>query len=401
MTPHRPILRSLGALLVLVPLASGAQPTKALVKAEAEFPEPFSSIVGIRVLRDGRVVVADNRDKVVQLVDLAKKTAVKIGREGSGPSEYGLPGQLVALPGDTSAVFDPLNSRYLTILPDGKAGSTFRLEAKAAPAAPSPDGAPRMMMQTIMPPRGADASGRLYFEGAPLVMGPNGPVASDSAPVMRFDRKAQRYDTLAFVQLAKNTAQVQSSSSGGNQRLSVNIGGAMPFPSRDAWSVGPDGTVTIVRVKNFALEIIAPNKQVTRGPAVPYTPVRVGSAEKEEYRDAQKRSPAMAIMRSNDNGKVTTTAAPPPTSEPTEWPATKPAFTSAVLTAPNGEIWVPRSRAASDEIPRYDVFSKDGTRVRTVTLPKKTRIVGFGNGGAIYTVRLDEDDLQYLQRFRG
>lgn len=381
---------------------TSAQPTKALTKPEVEFPEPFSSIVGVRALRDGRVVVADNRDKTVQLVDLAKKTATKIGREGSGPSEYGLPGQLIALPGDTSAVFDPLNSRYLTILPDGKPGATFRLEAKAPPAAPSADGAPRMVMQTIMPPRGSDASGRVYFEGPPLVMGPNGPAAADSAPIMRFDRTAQRYDTLAFVQLPKNTAQVQSSNSGGNQRLSVNIGGATPFPARDAWSVGADGTVTIARVKNYAVEVIAPNKRITRGPAVPFTPVRIGAAEKQEYRDAQKRSPAMAIMRSNDNGKVTTTAGPAPQGpEPTEWPATKPPFTNAVLTSPTGEVWVPRSRTAADEVPRYDVFSKAGILVRTVTLPKKTRIIGFGNAGAIYTIRLDEDDLQYLQRFRG
>jgi hypothetical protein len=28
-------------------------------------------------------------------------------------------------------------------------------------------------------------------------------------------------------------------------------------------------------------------------------------------------------------------------------------------------------------------------------------VVGFGPGGVVYTVRSDEDDLQWLQRFRG
>ena len=50
---------------------------------------------------------------------------------------------------------------------------------------------------------------------------------------------------------------------------------------------------------------------------------------------------------------------------------------------------------------RSDVFSPAGKLTGTVALPKRTRIVGFGNGGAIYTIRSDEDELQYLQRFRG
>ena len=36
-----------------------------------------------------------------------------------------------------------------------------------------------------------------------------------------------------------------------------------------------------------------------------------------------------------------------------------------------------------------------------VVLPKQTRVIGFGAGGTVYTIRVDEDDLQYLQRYRG
>jgi hypothetical protein len=34
-----------------------------------------------------------------------------------------------------------------------------------------------------------------------------------------------------------------------------------------------------------------------------------------------------------------------------------------------------------------------------VALPPKTRLVGFGNG-TLYLVRRDDDDLEYLQRYR-
>ncbi|MEQ1693101.1 MAG: hypothetical protein ABMA00_17560 [Gemmatimonas sp.] len=406
-TAYRLVRVSLSMLLVSLPAMLPAQvTTRTLSKPESEFAEPFSAIVGIRELRDGRVLVADNRDKVVQLVDLKAGKASKVGREGSGPGEYGLPMRLVGVPGDSSIIFDPLNSRYLTILPNGKPGSTFRLEDGApAPKAASDDGpgGGGRGIVSIMAPRAVDAQGHLYFEGSPISFGPNGPVASDSAPVMRYNRKTWRYDTLTFVQLPKNAASVETSGSGGQRNVQVRLGGRAPFPARDAWTVLPNGNLVVVRIKDYHVDIVSPTRQVTKGAAVAFSPVKVGEAEKKEYRDAQKSSPGVGITRSVENGKVTTGAAPmAPAEEPKEWPAVKPAFTeNGVFASPSGEIWVARSRSAKDEIPRYDVFSSTGKLTGVVALPRKTRLIGFGNGGAIYTVRTDEDDLQYLQRFRG
>lgn len=405
-TRYRFPLRAIPALLVLSPALLQAQiATKTLAKPDAEFAEPFSAVIAVRELRDGRVLVADTKDKIVQLVDFKSGRATKVGREGSGPGEYGLPMQLVGLPGDTSVIFDPLNSRYLTVLPDGKPGTTFRLEDGAPAPKPAEDAAPGpgRGMTTIMAPRAVDAQGRYYFEGSPISFGPNGPVASDSAPVMRYDRKTWKYDTVTFVRLPKGAAQVQSSGSGGQRNMMVRIGARAPFPARDAWTVLPNGTVAVVRVSDYHVDVYAPSKQVTKGAAVPFTPVKVGEAEKQEYRDSQKSSTAVGITRSVENGKVTTgAAAMPPAEEPAEWPAVKPPFTqNAAFATPTGEIWVARSRAAKDEIPRYDVFSSTGKLTGQVVLPKKTRVIGFGTGGVIYTLRSDEDDLLYLQRYRG
>ena len=76
-----------------------------------------------------------------------------------------------------------------------------------------------------------------------------------------------------------------------------------------------------------------------------------------------------------------------------------PAFqASQVYALPNGQLWVGRYRAASDQTPRYDVFDAAGKPVGQVTFPPRTTVVGFGKG-VVYTVRIDEDDLQYLQRY--
>ena len=392
---------ALPALLAVLPdLASAQGAVRKLTKPESEFSEPFSNVAAIRELRDGRVLVADTKDKILQLVDLKLGNATKVGREGSGPGEYGLPMQMVGIQGDSSIVFDPINSRYLTILPSGKPGSTFRLE-DGAPPAKSDDGPGGPRIASISAPRAADAMGRLYFEGSPITLGPNGPVAADSAPVMRYDRKRWKYDTVTFVQLPKGSASVTSSGSGGERNVQVRLGSRAPFQARDVWNVLPNGSVVVVRVKDYRVEVFTPSRPVTRGPAIAFQPIKVGEAEKQEYRDAQKSSPAIGITRSNDNGKITSGAGPmPPAEEPKEWPAVKPPFTG-VFATPTGEIWVSRSRSAKDLTPRFDVFSPTGQLTGQLLLPAKTRVVGFGAGGAIYTVRNDEDDLQYLQRFRG
>lgn len=397
-----------GTLPISPVAAQNAPVARTLTKPEIEFAEPFSAVAAVRELADGRVLVSDSKDKIVQLVDLKAGRASKVGREGAGPGEYGLPAQLFALPGDSSVVFDPLNSRYLVILPSGKPGATFRVGDDAPPAAgPAGGRGPVIMVGGLGlgMPRAVDARGRLYFEGPPLAMGPNGPVSADSVPVMRYDRASRHVDTLAWVHLPSNTASVTSSGSGNSRSMEVRIGGRTPYPARDGWTVLPNGTVVVARVKDYHLDVYAAAGGVTRGPTVRVTPVPVGAAEKQEYRDAVRRAPGIAISRNEERGPGGTrsqvSTAPPPFQEPESWPATKPAFDAArVLATPTGEVWVQRYRSAAEPAALYDIFSAAGALTGQVTLPPNTRVVGFGNGGAVYTIRTDSDDLQYLQRFR-
>lgn len=408
-----------------LPLGAQGVPTRTYAKAEAEFAEPFSGVSGVRGLADGRVVVADSRDKLVQVVNLATGAAVKVGREGSGPGEYALPSLLLPLPGDSSVVHDPLNQRFLVVGPDGKPGATFRVGADApppgGPAGGPPGGAasggtvvrrgggapgPVIMMAGLGlgRPTASDAAGRLYFEGIPLVMGPNGPTSADSAPVIRYDRATRRADTLAWLRLPKGTAEVRTSGGGNNQRVMMRIGGNTPYPARDAWSVLPNGTVAVARVADYHLELYPPGGTVVRGAPVSFTPVRVGEAEKREYREQVKNRQGVAIMRTEGSGgsRTQASASLPPFEEPEQWPAAKPPFPeSGVMTSPAGEVWVLRHRAADDPVPTYDVFSAAGRLVRRAQFPPRTRVVGFGPAGVVYTVRSDEDDLQWLQRYRG
>jgi hypothetical protein len=199
--------------IVSVELAA-QQTARVLPAAESTFEEPFSfvGVGGIRELRDGRVIVADPRDKVVSVIDFRSGSSASIGREGSGPMEFGMPSRLFIAPGDTTLLFDPLNSRYLLIGPDAKPINTFRAEVDAPAPRPGPGGAngPQISSPAGLMGRVTDARGRIYAEGSSLVVGPNGPTSADSVPVLRYDRATRRVDTLTYVKLPKSDTQVRS-----------------------------------------------------------------------------------------------------------------------------------------------------------------------------------------------
>ncbi len=394
-------------------------PVRTYSKPAAEHAEPFTAIRGVRELADGRVVVTDPRDKVVQIIDFKTGRGTPVGRIGSGPNEYQMPATAFALPGDSTMIFDPLNSRFLMLGPGGRLAGTWspansEPEGARAPVtvAPRPEGGARTFTvgglggaMSLMSARASDAQGRLYLTGAPLVMGPDGPRSADSMPITRVRRTAMAADTLAWIQLPKNAANVTSSGRAGNQNVSIRVGGT-PFSAQDGWTVFPDGRVAVVRTSDYHVEVYpaAGKGAPSRGPSVRYTPIKVTEAEKQAWRDARSANAPMAIAMTREvgaGGAVRSSSAPANVQqdEPSEWPAVMPAFESGQVHAlPNGQIWVGRYRAANDKSPRFDVFDGAGKHLGQVVFPPRTTIAGFGKG-VVYTVRSDEDDLQYLQRY--
>lgn len=405
-------LFSLVALSAIALPLGAQQAPRALPAPDKEYEEPFSSVNSIRELRDGRVIVADPRDKVVSLVDFRTGSATTIGREGSGPQEFGMPMRLFVAPGDTTLLFDPLNSRFLLIGPDGKPINTYRIEAEAparpaqgAPGRPQ-GGGPLVQIGGIsLNGRTSDARGRIYGEGSSLSQGPDGrPVSADSVPLIRFDRASRAMDTIAYIRVPKSNTQV--SGSGDNMR--VMVGGANPLSPRDEWTVFPDGRVAIVRAADYHVDFIMPDGSKRSGQRIAYTPVRMNAAEirhEEGLRNAA-RANSMSMMMTNNNGQMTRSAqmGPPPGAPPlqplTDWPEVKPPFRSGpttVLARPNGELWVRRTENAQARGTLYDVIDAQGAVAFQVRIQDGWTLVGFG-ANTIYTTRKDEDDLQYLQR---
>lgn len=396
---------AIAASLLLASAAAHAQPRpRPLPRPEAEFPEPFSAISGLRELRDGRVLVADSRDKTLQLLDFARGTATPVGRAGAGPGEWSFPSSLYPLTGDSTLMVDAGNNRYFLIAPNGTGTTT----------APIPDDASIFRSDLV----GIDDAGRMLLVADRRPRRPtDGSVGVGD--VLRYDRRRARVDTVARLAQPEGEQTAARMLPGGMMQMVTNL----PFAARDLAAIAPDGRIAVVRAAPYRVEWIAPDGTRLVGPEAPSPDIRVTKAEQEAFAKSQVRPGAILVRgptgaapaRASAPAGSPASAAPPrrrslPKVSPADveaifnpsmtWPAVKPPFLSgAVHMAPDGRVWVLRTRAHDDSIPTYDVFDASGRVADRVALPTGTRLVALGRGTA-YLARTDEDDLLWLQRVR-
>ena len=359
--------------------------TGAPIKAIAE---PFSAIGGVRELPGNKAIVADRQEKKLVMANFATGGVTPIGRNGSGPGEYQYPVSLFPGPGTDTWVGDPQAGKIHVVKADGKVVDGI--------LPPEGEGGMSMLL-----PRAVDATGRLYYQSFPRPEPGKAPDA-DSVAILRWDRVAKRIDTLGKVPsgMSVNT----SGSSGTTQRVMIS---SKPLSATPVWSALPDGRVVIVQPSPYRVDVLGLNKSVTHGPTQPYTPIKMTAAERNAYRAALKTSSPIGITRTSGGpaggtNVSTTSQAPPQREIPDEdFPAAMPPFSgqNSVQISPDGEIWVLRTRPASDKVPTYDIFNSAGQLTGKATLKPNSAVVGFG-AGAVYVARQDpEDDLRYLEKY--
>lgn len=97
-----------------------ARPSLEIGTEEGEEPYLFSRITGAVRMSDGRIAVADRGAKQVRLFDAAGRHVLSVGREGSGPGEFGSVDRLTRAPGDTLVAYDGMQNRATVLTPDGR-----------------------------------------------------------------------------------------------------------------------------------------------------------------------------------------------------------------------------------------------------------------------------------------
>jgi hypothetical protein len=374
------------SLAIVVP-AQAQVPSVSITGRTGTLGDGFSNVVGIQELKDGRVVVADGKDRLIRIGDFQRQTVTQLGRNGNGPREYTLVAGLFRTAGDTIRMFDFPGRRLLSITPEGEISGTTVIDVAQAPLPDEKHEGSRL----IGGPRYIDHQGRLYSQidyvqsGAGVLV--DASYIAVTNPATRTFRRAAPFQPWYPAKSTRWRA---------------------PFMYGDVWTAASDGRIARVVPTDFHVEWYRDGELLARGPAYPVSPIKVTKADRDAWYAARAaRGPAGAGVSGGPPAPVGASTPEPTRSSfkpftDEDFPAEKPPFIEefvgrAAMVAPNGELWVSRV-VADGATPQVDVFDAKGVLVRNVSLPRSTRLGGFGKT-AVYLVRTDDDGLQWVERY--
>jgi hypothetical protein len=386
------------------------------------------------------VLVNDQVGRRVLLMDSTLKLlGVVADSTSSTASAYGpRPGGLIAYRGDSTLFVDPASLSMLVIDPAGKIARVM--------AAPRPSDVQLLTGGAGGTP-GFDAKGRLVYRSFSRPMfGPGGPGAGapalpDSEAIVRFDLASRKLDTAAFFKVYRPKMNVERDSTGGIRATSyIN-----PLPLVDEWAVMADGSVAIVRGRDYRVEFISPDGTATKGDKLPYDWQRLSDDDKAAFIDSTKAAMTraraaggaagaiggntgfgvgpgggqqMVIRMDVDRGGPPPGAGgpgpqivmggPPPGGQllplnfvsPSELPDYKPVFgPNSVRADADGRLWVRTIPTTATAGVVYEVIDRAGKLADRVLVPNGSVIVGFGAGGVVYLGMRDATGI-HVQRTR-
>jgi hypothetical protein len=392
---HAFLASLLAAGAVGAPASAQTIPLRDLPKPAREIDDPFTAVLGARELRSGLLLVADGGDVTITIVDLARGTKTPLGRQGAGPGEYQLPTGIFTVAGDTIWIVDRTLQRVAVFHPDHSAGTTYPIPFLNAQDTSSLDG-----------PWGADLSGRLYAAAVSFKTSTSGSASDakgmtagvavpDSNLIVRFDPRVLNAPRTRIGRVRTASAGKQDV-----KVIGTNLKITIPFPGfvpADGWAVFPDGRVAIVRGANYRIEFIGADGKHAAPVTIPYEHFKLTEADRKIEMDAaqkQLRDQKATISKLAPAGYTLDLSMTPPATWPAEYP---PISLLGVLAAPDGRLWVKRGVPERIGREQWDVIDQHGRLVARWQLPPKITLIGAG-AGVVYTVRKDEDDLQYLQR---
>ena len=425
-------LAALPALPALAASTAGAQqpairPLGAIV---ARSTQPWGNIVSVRQLSNGGVFVNDLTGRKVVLLDstLATATVVADTTSATANAYSGRFGGLIAYRGDSTLFVDPTSMSMLVLDPAGKIARVMSVPRSQDAGA---------LASIIGGSPGFDASGRLVYRGRPqFIMPPrpaNGgvppmPTQPDSSPILRVDLATRQLDTVGLIKIPKVTMNVVQDNNG-RVTMTSEIN---PLPVIDEWAVLSNGSVALVRGRDYHVDFVNADGSRTSASKVPFEWQRLTDEDKVAFIDsvkaARERMAAngsgsglaeQQVVRSSgqagrgaDGGAEQRVqvmigglagSGPPPGGagsmpmpqlnfvSPSELPDYKPPFlANSVRADADGNIWIRTipTRAIPGG-PVYDVINGKGELTDRVQLPAGRQVIGFGPGGVVYLTSRD------------
>jgi hypothetical protein len=386
---------SIAAVLVFTTIATttfAQAPTRAPIRSLgstiAKAPAIFDTLINVRGLSDGRVVVNDViAYRLVVLDSSFTNVVVWADTTGATKNNYGAePAVILPVAGDSSVILEARSNSFVMIDPHGNFGRVFAL--------PKSSDRDAVMMSSIYGGAGIDPMGRLVYIGRPGPLdvpipgcGATKPtLTADSVPLVRASFESRVIDTIARLRFSLIAAEVVPNSNRSDcwaWKLKADV---LPLHG-DQWVVLSDGTVAIIREQDYRVDWIGPDGSVVSSPKMPFDWRPITAEEKQRMIDSVAR-----IQDSVAASRPVHPDAPPdykfpsrPVVGPTEIPDYYPPTRLGSMKVDfEGNLWVPptTSRDARGGL-LYDVVNRKGEVIERVQLPAGRVIASFVPGGKV------------------
>ncbi|MGV3707444.1 MAG: hypothetical protein ACO1Q7_01290 [Gemmatimonas sp.] len=392
------MLRIARGLVLLMPLwgaSLGAQDAPAMairtlrVMAQSD-SAVLRSVAAVRSLPDGSVLVNDVNYRRVVVLDSSLRSMRAIADTTTLlPFGYGLkakPTGLIAWSADSSLFADSDRSAVLVL---NSRGEVVRI------AAPVRNGDLANMVGGAFGTPAADGRGSLLYAtetpfdpytNLPVVGGaPVNVTYPDSNPIVRANFDTRTVDTVAHLRAPVRKVVLTRESSG-----SVTVSAAVnPLPQSDDWTVLPDGTIAIVRARDYHIDWIAPDGVRSASPSMPFDWRSISPAEKRAMVDSVKRGMDAARAREVVQPGAAPTPALNVTVDPSDIPDSYPPLRVGQTRADmDGRVWIlPSTSGSAQGGLLYDVADRLGKIVERGQLPPGRALAGFGRAGTVFVYR--------------
>jgi hypothetical protein len=403
--------------------------------------EPLASAANALPLPDGHVLVNDSTGHRLLSFDatLARAQVIADTTSATGNAYGARAGTLIPFRGDSSLFIDPSSLSMLVITPSGAIGRVM--------AVPRPRDAQHLIGNVFGIP-GVDEKGRLVYyasaglEGtfiqcclgtARMELDPAAKATPSSVPVpkpnsgflVRIDLVTHVMDTAATVRIANPRQMINVDGQGFLRSIERQVN---PLPIVDAWTMMPDGTIAVVRGRDYHVDWLGTDGRWTASPKMAFDWQRVDDTRKRALIDS-----TVAAEDSIDAVMAVRNAAATPSPgggrggsvgdggrgggagggrgggkaipsvngriDPQLLPDYFPPFTrGATLADADGHLWIRTSTIVKGQ-PVYDVVNRQGALVDRVQLPPFRTIAGFGPG-VVYMAVKGADGVVHLERAR-
>jgi hypothetical protein len=325
-------------------------------------------------------------------------------------------GALIPFHGDTALFLDPQSSAMPVLSPAGRIARVM--------ATPRPNNRPVAAGSLYFTP-GFDAAGRLlYFLPQSMTVSretlpPNATTTRivDSALIVRYDFAAHVYDTVATIRMPKSRQTVRTDEEG--RIYSLRSLTADPLPVVDDWAVRGDGSLVIVRGRDFHVDWMDANGKWSSAPKMAFDWQHLDDGQKQVLIDSaaaanKARLDSMiagttsgslgggaAVGRGGGGGEGVPPQRPPPVFddpkiEPNEVADYRPPFPhGATRVDADGNLWI-RTTTMVNGQPVYDLVNQRGELFDRVQLPPFRTIAGFGPG-VVYMAVKDAGGVVHLE----